>query len=225
MADVKPESMAAIGTHEEAIALARRYFPAGGRVADLAAGQGAFSEMLDAQGFSVIAVDLNAADWKSNKIAFRTEDLDSEFAERLIEKEGKFDGIAAVEIVEHIENPFQFIRECGKLLQPGGHLLVTTPNVDSVYSRLMLLYTGRLYGFSEFETVRPAHITPIFRWKLKMMFDEAGFEIVDEIFVPLKHLPDASIKAKATQTAARLLQRFVKGDKGAEGRIVVGRLK
>ncbi len=225
MADDKPQSMAGIGNHERVIEIARQYFPSNARVADLAAGQGAFSEMLVAEGYSVVAVDFNSDDWKSKSIPLRTQDLDSEFASSLLTDEAKFDAVVAIEIIEHLENPFRFVRECSKLLKPGGHLIITTPNVESVFSRLIFLYTGRLLSFSPYETVRPAHITPIFRWKLQMMCDEANIEIVNDLFIPLIHAPDTNIKAKIAQKVAGAMQVFVKGDKGAEGRILVGRLK
>ncbi|HMS39813.1 MAG TPA: methyltransferase domain-containing protein, partial [Pyrinomonadaceae bacterium] len=94
--------------------------------------------------------------------------------------DNKFDAIFAIEIIEHLENPFRFVRECAKLLKPGGLFFVTTPNVEAVHSRLIFLYSGRLSSFGEYETVRPAHITPIFNWKMEMILDEANLEPIFE---------------------------------------------
>jgi SAM-dependent methyltransferase len=39
-----------------------------------------------------------------------------------------FDTILCAELVEHLENPYQLLRDLRPLLAPGGRLLVSTPN-------------------------------------------------------------------------------------------------
>ncbi len=39
-----------------------------------------------------------------------------------------FDGISAIEVIEHVENDGLFIEQAARLLKPGGFLLLTTPN-------------------------------------------------------------------------------------------------
>jgi 2-polyprenyl-3-methyl-5-hydroxy-6-metoxy-1,4-benzoquinol methylase len=220
-----PRSLAGPGTHERAFELLASYLPDGGLVADLAAGEGAFTKMLLSAGYTVVAVDCDDRSWKVAGAPLVVKDLDSAFGNELAAEQERFDAVVAIEIIEHLENPFRFVRECSKLLKPNGLLMLTTPNVESVYSRLVFLYTGRLHSFGEYETVRPAHITPLFRWKLKMMLDEAGFEIVEEGFLPVVHLPAASLKIRLTKKIANLIDPLFKGSKGAESRIVVARLK
>jgi SAM-dependent methyltransferase len=142
-----------------------------------------------------------------------------------VNNDNKFDAVVAIEIIEHLENPFRFARECAKLLKPGGFLFLTTPNVEAILSRLIFLYTGRLNSFGEYETVRPAHITPIFKWKLDMLLDEAGFEIVWEGYNPQVFAEGTNLKLKATGFVARMLNPFLKGEKGGESRIIIARLK
>ena len=219
-----PASMAAPGTHEAVYEMVGRYLPTGSLVADLAAGEGAFSIKLRELGQNVIAVDASSDHWKVSDIEHRVIDLDTEFAANLAGNEGRFDAVVAIEIIEHLENPFSFVRECAKLLRPGGMLFVTTPNVEAVHSRLIFLYTGRLNAFGAYETVRPAHITPIFKWKLDMILGEAKFETVEEVFTPQAFAAGTNLKVKLTVRFAKLLERFVKGLKGDAGRIIAARL-
>lgn len=65
-----------------------------------------------------------------------------------------FDAVDLVEVIEHIENQPQLIREIARILRPGGRVLISTPNVLNVVSRLRFLFTAFLRG-----RVRPAHYT------------------------------------------------------------------
>jgi len=221
----EPASMAGAGTHEAALELIRRFQPKPGLVLDLAAGEGAFSVKLRELGHKVRAVDASRDNWKVSDIPLSITNLDSEFADSITASGEKFDALVAIEIIEHLENPFRFIRECAKLLRPGGLLFLTTPNVESVSSRLMFLYTGRLSSFGAYETVRPAHITPIFKWKLDMMLDEADFKIVHEEYNRIVLGSTGKVKPAIAAAVARLLTPMVKGEKGDEGRLIVARFE
>jgi 2-polyprenyl-3-methyl-5-hydroxy-6-metoxy-1,4-benzoquinol methylase len=223
--DSGPLSMAGVGTHEVVLDLFRKFVPSPSKVADLAAGEGAFSLKLKELGHDVHAIDASSDNWKVDHIPLEKRDLDSEFAASVVAESGAFDVVAAIEIVEHLENPFRFLRECAGLLKPDGLLFLTTPNVEAVNSRLIFLYTGRLNAFGAYETVRPAHITPIFKWKLEMMLAEAGFETVHECFNRVVYATGTNLKGKIAAVTGRLLSPLLKGEKGGEGRIVVARLR
>jgi len=217
--------MAGVGTHEVVYDLIQKFVPKPAKVADLAAGEGAFSIKLKELGHDVRAVDASSENWKVPDIPLEIRDLDSEFAASVISEHGQFDAVVAIEIIEHLENPFRFVRECAALLKPGGLLFLTTPNVEAVNSRLIFLYSGRLNAFGAYETVRPAHITPIFKWKLEMILDEARFETVNECFNRVVYATGTNLKGKIAAVTGRLLSPLLKGEKGGEGRIIVARLR
>lgn len=84
-----------------------------------------------------------------------------------------YDLIAAVEIIEHLENPRLLAREWFRLLRAGGHLIVSTPNNESWRSIASLLMRGHFAAFTGGSY--PAHITALLRLDLHRVLMEAGF--------------------------------------------------
>jgi len=197
------------------------------RVVDLGAGTGEFSEKIARSAEFVLAVDFDSSHWMASDINFLTLDLDKVgFSEKIIEKHGRFDIVVAIEIIEHLENPFSFVRECRNLLRDEGLLFITTPNVEAVNSRIMFLYKGRLIYFDEYATIRSAHITPIFSWKLDMALEESGFEkIHDEYVLNEFTLGRRNWKGLFSGLFSLVLYPFVKGNKYGANRVVVARRK
>lgn len=47
--------------------------------------------------------------------------------------EDTFDVIVAGEIIEHVDEPFNFLKDCIRVLKPGGKIIITTPNIHALY--------------------------------------------------------------------------------------------
>lgn len=83
-----------------------------------------------------------------------------------------FDVIAAIEVIEHLENPRALVRELVRLIKPGGWLVLTTPNQLSLLSLLTLLVKQR---FSAFQDVHyPTHLTALLEIDLRRIAFESG---------------------------------------------------
>jgi SAM-dependent methyltransferase len=59
------------------------------------------------------------------------------------------DAISAGEILEHIENPGSFLRECHNFLSSGGKLFLSAPNSNSPFERLLTLELFRKYFYTQ----------------------------------------------------------------------------
>jgi SAM-dependent methyltransferase len=184
-----------------------------------------FSEKIAGLAESVLAVDYDNSHLKISNVNFLKLDLDDvNFAEKIIEIHGKFDVVIAVEIIEHLENPFSFIRQCKKLLNREGLLFLTTPNVEAINSRIMFLYKGRLAYFDENATIRSAHITPIFSWKLDMALEESGFQKVYDRYVLNEfRLGSHNLKGWIAGFISLLFYPIVKGNKYGANRVIVAK--
>lgn len=216
-----PRPMTADGVHEAAAALLFQHLLPPARCLDLAAGQGAFSRRLHQAGYRVVAADVEPSGWQVPEVPLRLVDLDQPFADQLAP--AGFDACVAIEILEHVHDPTSFLRQCQRLLRPGGLLLLSSPNVESLASRLLFLWNGRLRFFTADET---HHITPIFSWSLQRSLADAGFERLAVTYN--RHTQDCGQSWKA-RLASQILRGLTPlwpgdpGDKGGEIRLVLAR--
>ncbi|MCA9279005.1 MAG: class I SAM-dependent methyltransferase [Phycisphaeraceae bacterium] len=57
-------------------------------------------------------------------------------------EDNRFDLVYSVEVIEHVEGHRNFISEAARVLKPNGTLVLTTPNVHRLSSRLRFLLSG-----------------------------------------------------------------------------------
>ena len=98
---------------------------------DIGCGGGLISEPLAQLGVNVTAIDASEKSIKIAKTHAKKQKLKIDYKCSLIEdmpKSKKYDVITALEIIEHIDNPEIFIKNCKKLLKPNGILIISTLN-------------------------------------------------------------------------------------------------
>ena len=122
-------------------------------------GLGTVSTVLYDLGYEVEACDIDPKCFQGDKnITVKYANLNSKFPYM----DSSFDCICGVEVIEHLENPSFFIKECSRILKDQGYLLVTTPNPINIKSIRNLIQRGFLNHFNA-ENCHE-HITPIFPW-------------------------------------------------------------
>lgn len=137
-------------------------FPESGRVLNVGAGRGGISQLLNQAGYQVSSVDLHPEHFSARELECKFADLNLS----LPFHEHRFDIVLAVEVIEHLENPWHFIREAIRVLVEDGVLIVTTPNVSSLPSRLAYLTEGLFPYFRDNSFSGCYHATPIFPWTI-----------------------------------------------------------
>ncbi len=130
-----PEN-AAPGSHDRVLQLLSEE-PDVHRVLDAPSGAGAFSLRLLETGREAWAGDIEDALVASGP-RFARIDLD----ERFPFEDGFFDAIVSIDGIEHLERPFDFIRETARVLRAGGVAVISTPNVSALRSRWRFFWTG-----------------------------------------------------------------------------------
>jgi 2-polyprenyl-3-methyl-5-hydroxy-6-metoxy-1,4-benzoquinol methylase len=189
-------------------------------IIDLGAGQGALSYRLSQAGYkNVVSVDQTREYWRLPEGNLQLLDLNTSFHQYFNKQ---FDLVCAIEIIEHVENPYQFLRSCHQLLKPNGMLILSTPNVESFSSRMIFLWNGRLRFFSEEETFNH-HVTPIFGWYLFHCFRKIGYKDEVILFTHDRTEISNSFKARVAEKTLRLFRFLMKGSKIGENRIHIVR--
>lgn len=161
--------------HEECMARIEALgLPKNARVLDVGAGEGAFSHRLLDAGWQVCAAELQPGRFRLD-VPCQNINLNEDFHDKWTEK---FDLVVAIEILEHLNDPRHFLRNCLQTLKPNGFMLVTSPNTESWLSRIRFLRDGHFLWFDESDYDGFGHVTPIFSWQIKQICRELGVELV-----------------------------------------------
>jgi 2-polyprenyl-3-methyl-5-hydroxy-6-metoxy-1,4-benzoquinol methylase len=153
-------------------ALGRRGI-SGGHLVDVGCGQGGLWPVLRHEFSAYTGVDALRYDTFPPDLTLFEVDLD---APDWPVQEEVADVVVAAETIEHLENPWAFVRRCVRLAKPGAWVIVTTPNQLSVLSLLCLLLKRRFGQFQDH--LYPAHRTALLESDLHRMFAECGLEDV-----------------------------------------------
>jgi SAM-dependent methyltransferase len=164
------------GTHAALTAMISQHVVASGSVLDIGTHSGALLLRLKEIGFSdLMGVDLDPTRFDVPGAAFKRLELNEPFAGSF---EKKFQLVTATDVIEHLDSPRNFLKEIHGLLDEGGWLAISLPNIASWQGRVKFLLKGELWGFGERNYRIQRHISPITREQMTMMMRELGFEVV-----------------------------------------------
>ena len=86
--------------------------------------------------------------------------------------DAQFDAVSLFEVVEHLRAPLVLMRECRRILRPGGVMLLSTGNAASWTARVMKA------RWDYFQTEKDAgHISFFNPRSIALLAERAGFEV------------------------------------------------
>jgi 2-polyprenyl-3-methyl-5-hydroxy-6-metoxy-1,4-benzoquinol methylase len=135
-------------------------------VADVGCGAGSFLDLVKGMASATLAIEPTRsfhpvlAD-KGHQVFSYCDDVPAEW-------HGQVDTAVCFSVVEHVADPVSLLRSVRRLLRPGGHLLLSTPNLDD----WMLELLPEEYGAFFFRTVHSWYFGAS---SLKRLATAAGF--------------------------------------------------
>lgn len=170
------------------------------KVLDIPSGAGAFTSRLLEKGIEVHSADIENILMVENE-NFKQSDMNKV----LPYSDDYFSNAVCIDGIEHIERPFDFIRECHRVLKNKGTILISTPNISSLRSRWRWFMTGHHNKCkSPLDEKNPTplhHIAMISFSEIRYLLHTNGFKITSiktnriklisclyAVFVPLSFL-------------------------------------
>ena len=181
--DIKPADykgikvLAAHGLHSDIFRMLNPYLKRGMHILDFGCGQGAFSQRLIDAGAIVDACDIDTDQIKAQ--VQRKFKLDLNKAEILNSISDKYDMVVAVEILEHLNNPWKYLSDCLSVLKEDGIIVLSTPNISSFPSRLRFFMRGTILAYEKTDLAH-GHITPLSYVQLENMFNYYNIDILEK---------------------------------------------
>jgi len=126
-------------------------FHKSGDILDIGCGTGWFLEVARAEGFNVTGQELSPqlAEFTHNNFEIPT------YSCPVSEITDSFDVITMFDLIEHVQDPMQLLKDCKNRLNPNGIILAFTPNFDSYGITEMKEYSslisppGHLHYFTQ----------------------------------------------------------------------------
>jgi SAM-dependent methyltransferase len=146
------------------------------RILDVGCGRGYFPALLRALGHEASGMELSA---EAADYARRQFGLDiftgtiEQFAEQRQTGDGgkarAFDLVTAIDVIEHVPDPGAFIAAAARVLEPGGQLIIDTPNADAAN----IASLG-----DEWQGFNPFHIYLFTPASLRLAAERAGLSVL-----------------------------------------------
>jgi SAM-dependent methyltransferase len=140
-----------------------------GRLLDVGTGFGFFLVEMKKRGWEAAGVEISqkAMDYAKDALGLT---IFSGPLEKADLPDNDFDAATGFYVVEHLSHPMAFLKECHRLLKPGGLLLLRYPHTTPIKNLLQFLgVKNRLYDL-------PAHLSDFSPKMIQLCLERTGFE-------------------------------------------------
>ncbi len=106
----------------------------GSVVADVGCGGGSMLDLM--RGFASTSIAIEPTKTYHKSLKERGHYVYPFTRDALKKWRGKIDLVTSFSVIEHVENPVEFLSEQRQLLKPSGKMLISTPNIDELMMRV-----------------------------------------------------------------------------------------
>lgn len=124
--------------HRQCLGFAKKYIKPDFRILDVACGTGSFLNRLKKRkkGLELVGIDQSEKMLAIGREKFKGIKLIPAEAEALPFKNSHFDLVSIIDSFYYFKDKKRALFECSRVLRPGGYLLIYTPSVDSLLTRI-----------------------------------------------------------------------------------------
>lgn len=138
-----------------------------GRLLDVGCGKGRFLAAARDAGWDAVGIEFAHASAEAAR-ANGVEVHESDFLE--VSMPGDFDAVTMWHVLEHLPDPAAAVARAADLVRPGGRVVISVPNIDSLQARIG--------GDSWFHLDLPRHLFHFGPGSLTALVERAGLRVV-----------------------------------------------
>jgi 2-polyprenyl-3-methyl-5-hydroxy-6-metoxy-1,4-benzoquinol methylase len=148
----------------------RKHVPASGRLLEIGCAAGYFLDAAREKGYEVTGVDVSSSILQAARERFGLEDLHAGLLHEVGLPHEHFDIVAMWDVIEHVSDPVDVLRQCREHLAAEGRLVLQTQDVSSLTRKVL---GAKWHHFKQLEHIY--HFSPT---TIRTLLDRAGFELV-----------------------------------------------
>lgn len=160
--------------------LIEKLHPNKGKILDVGCSSGVFLNMAKDRGWEILGIDISKDFVNYAKKNFKL-DIRYGFLKDFSFKENSFDVVTLWDLIEHVREPKELLKEVCKILKPEGIVLILTPNQNSLIKKT----TNLSYKLSFGRWKAPAnvvydihHLYYFSKKNITMLLNKIGFKTV-----------------------------------------------
>ncbi len=182
------------------------HVPRGAKLLDAGANFGHFLSVARER-FEAVGVELSQAAVAWSKEHFGVDNHAASVYDLPAALAGPYDAVTLFDVIEHVPQPREALTAMHRVLAPGGHLFLSTPNAGSLVARAMGSRWHYLDPIQHIVLFNPAN--------LSRMLEDAGFEVlgtrslghhyrIGYVLDRLAYLHDHGLVGRATSIAKKV---------------------
>jgi 2-polyprenyl-3-methyl-5-hydroxy-6-metoxy-1,4-benzoquinol methylase len=133
--------------------LASTYIKEDDKVLEVGAGMGMFSKKIKSNDYTGLEISQSAIEKAKEKSISLSKEFIEDHSRRFYEK---YDVVCSFQVLEHVFNPYEFLKNCLDSLKPNGLFIIAVPSEDSFLT----------YSVNQIFNLPPHHVT---RWTDKSL--------------------------------------------------------
>jgi 2-polyprenyl-3-methyl-5-hydroxy-6-metoxy-1,4-benzoquinol methylase len=158
-----------------------------GRLLDLGCALGAFLSLAKDHGWDPCGVDVSSYAAEKARGLSGVEVHQGELADCFF-PDASFDAVTLWDVVEHVPDPAETLREVHRVLKDDGVILMDTPNEGALVRRisyLMYRLLGRRVSYPANKLYHQYHLYYFSQTALRTLLEQCGFEVIEIVTKPI----------------------------------------